>query len=64
MKVSITLMTSHFRNDMDTVGVRAGCVFIGFSDGGFSGDNVTVRGEQWDRWVVFARSEQREDSEL
>ena len=49
---------------MDTVGVRAGCVFTGFSDGGFSGDNVTVWAEQWDRWVVFARWEKREDSGL
>jgi len=47
-----------YRNDMDLVGVRAGCIFQGFSGSQFNGNSVTVRGEQWDRWVVFSRSSQ------
>ena len=47
--------TIHSRNDMDLVGVRAGCIFQGFSGSQFNGNSVAVRGEQWDRWVVFSR---------
>ena len=43
------------RNDMDLIGVRAGCTFTGFAGNGFTGNRATVRAEQWDRWVVFAR---------
>jgi len=47
-----------YRNDMDTVGVRAGCTFTGFSGSHYNGNSVMVRGEQWDRWVVFSRETQ------
>ena len=40
---------------MDLIGVRAGCTFTGFAGNGFTGNRATVRAEQWDRWVVFAR---------
>ena len=43
------------RNDMDVVGVRAGCTFTGFSGSAFNGNSVMVRGEQWDKWAVFSR---------
>ena len=43
------------RNDMDVVGVRAGCTFTGFSGSAFNGNSVMVRAEQWDHWVVFSR---------
>merc|ERR1712032_335797 len=46
------------RNDMDLIGVRAGCTFTGFAGNGFTGNRATVRAEQWDRWVVFAREAQ------
>ena len=44
-----------FRNDMDVVGVRAGCIFTGFSGSAFNGNSVVVSAEQWDKWVVFSR---------
>jgi len=47
-----------YRNDMDLIGVRAGCTFTGFAGNGFTGSRATVRAEQWDRWVVFAREAQ------
>ena len=43
------------RNDMDVVGVRAGCTFTGFSGSAFNGNSVMVRAELWDHWVVFSR---------
>jgi len=47
-----------YRNDMDVVGVRAGCTFTGFSGSAFNGNSVMVRAEQWDHWVVFSREAQ------
>jgi len=47
-----------YRNDMDTIGVRSGCTFTGYSDSSYNGNSVTIRGEQWDRWVVFANEAQ------
>jgi len=47
-----------YRNDMDTVGVKAGCTFTGFSDSSFNGNSVVLRAEQWDKWVVFANHAQ------
>ena len=49
-------VTNILRNDMDVVGVRAGCTFTGFSGSDFDGNSVTVRAEQSDHWVVFDRS--------
>jgi len=46
---------NRYRNDMDTIGVRAGCTFSGHSDSDFNGNSVVVRAQGWDRWVVFER---------
>jgi hypothetical protein len=44
------------RNDMDLVGVRAGCSFTGFAGSSFNGEKVTVRAPHTsERWVVFLR---------
>ena len=37
------------RNDIDTVGVRAGCILTAFEDSSFNGDQVTVRAGSTDR---------------
>jgi len=42
-----------YRNDMDTVGVRAGCTFTGYSDSSFNGNRIDIRADTHDRWVVF-----------
>ena len=31
-----------FRNDIDTVGVKAGCTLTGFSDSSFSGKKMSI----------------------
>merc|ERR1712130_166638 len=44
-----------YRNDIDTVGVRAGCALTAFEDSSFNGDQVTIRADAGgDRWVVLA----------
>jgi len=43
-----------YRNDMDTVGVRAGCTLTAYSDSSFNGDRIDIRADTYDRWVVFA----------
>ena len=50
-----TIIIMLIRNDMDVVGVRAGCTFTGFSGSAFNGNSVMVRAELWDHWVVFSR---------
>jgi len=45
-----------YRNDIDTVGVRAGCVLTAFEDSSFNGDQVTIRADSGDRWVVLAQT--------
>jgi len=45
-----------YRNDIDTVGVRAGCILTAFEDSSFNGDQVTVRAGSTDRWVVLAET--------
>ena len=42
------------RNDMDTVGVRAGCTLTAYSDSSFNGNRIDIRADTYDRWVVFA----------
>merc|ERR1712106_64327 len=48
--------TSYFtyRNDMDTIGVRAGCTFTGYSDSSYNGNRIDIKADSYDRWVVFA----------
>ena len=31
-----------FSNDIDTVGVRAGCTLTGFSEDGYTGDSISI----------------------
>merc|ERR1712080_451793 len=47
-----------YRNDMDLVAVRNGCVFTGFSGSDYNGDMITIRAQGRDRWVVFRSSSQ------
>jgi len=42
-----------YRNDMDTVGVRAGCTLTAYSDSSLNGDRIDIKAENYDRWVVF-----------
>ena len=37
------------RNDMDTVGVRAGCTLTAYSDSSFNGDRVDIKAATHDR---------------
>ena len=47
---------SAFRNDIDLVGVRAGCTFTGFTGSKFNGQSGVVRGgKASDTWVVLER---------
>merc|ERR1719362_536760 len=43
-----------YRNDMDTVGVRAGCTLTAYSDSSYNGDRIDIKATTIDRWVVFA----------
>lgn len=44
-----------YRNDMDTIGVRAGCRLVAFEDSSFNGDRIAISADQgYDRWVVLA----------
>eukprot|EP00092_Neocalanus_flemingeri_P106556 GFUD01136724.1.p1 GENE.GFUD01136724.1~~GFUD01136724.1.p1 ORF type:complete len:712 (-),score=170.30 GFUD01136724.1:71-2206(-) len=43
-----------YRNDMDTIGIRAGCTFTGYSDSSFNGNRIDIKADSYDRWVVFA----------
>jgi len=42
-----------YRNDIDLIGVRAGCTLTAFSDTGYSGKRGTFRAEANDRWWVL-----------
>merc|ERR1712179_169350 len=48
--------TYTYRNDIDVIGVRAGCVFTGYSDSSYNGNRMTLRADMSDRWVVLADS--------
>jgi len=48
--------TYSYRNDIDTIGVRAGCTFTGYSDSSFNGQRMTIRAEGYDRWEVLGDS--------
>merc|ERR1712126_320893 len=47
-----------YRNDMDLIAVRNGCVFTGYSDSEYNGDIITVRAQGGDQWIVFRSSSQ------
>lgn len=45
-----------YRNDIDVLGVRAGCTLTAYSDSSFNGDRITIRTGMHDRWEVLADS--------
>jgi len=40
-----------YRNDIETIGVKAGCTLTAFSDSSFNGDRVAIAATNYDRWV-------------
>lgn len=42
-----------YRNDIDLIGVKAGCTLTGFSDTNYSGKRGTFRADATDRWWVL-----------
>eukprot|EP00092_Neocalanus_flemingeri_P055762 GFUD01065977.1.p1 GENE.GFUD01065977.1~~GFUD01065977.1.p1 ORF type:complete len:134 (+),score=16.43 GFUD01065977.1:60-461(+) len=47
----------YLRNDMDTVGIRAGCTLLLFSNSDFNGNSVSINAYATnDRWVVLAET--------
>jgi len=44
-----------YRNDIETVGVRAGCTFTGFSDSSYNGERISISADSqgYDRWVAL-----------
>ena len=47
-----------YRNDVDTIGVRNGCSFTGFTSTGFTGNKMVITAGTTDRWVVLEDDEQ------
>ena len=41
------------RNDMDTVGVRAGCTLTAYSDSSFNGDRIDIKADTYDRLALI-----------
>lgn len=52
-----------YRNDIDTVGVRAGCVFTGYSNTDFYGNKIVLRGEPRNSWFVLEEHAQYQHME-
>lgn len=46
-----------YRNDVDTIGLRYGCTFTGFTSTGFSGNKMTLTAGPTDRWVILEKEE-------
>ena len=44
------LIYSVYRNDIDTVGVRAGCTFTGFSRSGYGGTSISISAALTERY--------------
>jgi len=42
-----------YRNDIETIGVKAGCTLTAFSDSSFNGERVSIPASNFDRWVVL-----------
>ena len=47
------MMITDDRNDIDVIGVRAGCTFTGYSDSSFNGQRMTIRAEGYDRLILM-----------
>ena len=37
---------------MDTIGVRAGCTFTGYSDSSFNGNRIDIKADFYDRLII------------
>jgi len=46
-----------YRNDIDTIGVRSGCTFTGFTGSSFDGNQMVVTAGIVDKWLVLQNSE-------
>jgi len=49
MKFKVFTSTFKYRNDIDVIGVRANCTFIGYEDSDFNGDQMILPAEPFDR---------------
>jgi len=47
-------------NDIDTVGVKAGCTLTGFSEDGYTGDSISISAGITERWVVLSKSKNKQ----
>jgi type II secretory pathway pseudopilin PulG len=52
-----------YRNDIDTVGVREGCMFTGFSGTEYYGNKIVLRGEPRNSWYVLEEHAQYQHME-
>ena len=52
--IIITVIIITIRNDIDVIGVRAGCTFTGYSDSSFNGQRMTIRAEGYDRLTLMS----------
>eukprot|EP00092_Neocalanus_flemingeri_P047974 GFUD01054574.1.p1 GENE.GFUD01054574.1~~GFUD01054574.1.p1 ORF type:complete len:650 (+),score=133.34 GFUD01054574.1:3-1952(+) len=50
-----------YRNDIDTIGVKAGCTFTGFSGSSFDGVQKSISAGVTEKWVVLAEEEEYKD---
>jgi len=50
-----------YRNDLNTIGLRFGCTFTGFSDTGFTGNKMIVTADITDRWIVLSSDDEYKD---
>ena len=51
--IIMMMMITDDRNDIDVIGVRAGCTFTGYSDSSFNGQRMTIRAEGYDRLILM-----------
>ena len=51
--ITVTIIIITIRNDIDVIGVRAGCTFTGYSDSSFNGQRMTIRAEGYDRLILM-----------
>jgi len=51
-------------NDIDTVGVKAGCTLTGFSEDGYTGDSISISAGITERWVVLSKSKNKQMKDM
>ena len=59
MTARAVLLFVTVRNDIETIGVRAGCSLTAFEDSDFNGDQVVIRAGSVDRWGEEEKMEGR-----